>query len=223
MSDQTQAATETSTQTPPAATTTVVTPPPATATTAPKREEITLTSEQLAERLDRARREQLKQLGAENVEDVKKALDEFKAKQELEKTEAQKNAEKLAELDRVKARAAVLEETTKARAQREFALLTDSQKAAVVAIAGEDHAAQLKAIDVLAPTWAASAAQDPPPAAATKTAPAATTTAPPRAAPADNAQTHLTPKEQYLRLKQTDPLKAVAYLNQHAKEIYPSA
>lgn len=221
MSDQPPAATDTSTQTPPvAAAPAVVTPPAAPPPADPK--SITLTGEQLAERLDRARRDQLKQLGAENVDDVKKALDALKAKQELEKTEAQRNADKLVELDKLKARATLLEETTKGRASREFALLTDSQKAAVIAIAGEDYAAQLRAIDVLSPTWAALT----PPAPEVVVPPVATTpatTAPPRAAPADNAQTQATPKEQYARLKATNPVAAVAYLNLHAKEIYPSA
>lgn len=219
MSDPVPGATDTSAPiTPPAVVPAVVAP--AAAVVAPATQDPAW----LPERLERAKRDVLKELGAENVDDVKKALTDFKARQDAEKTEAQKNGEKFAELDRVKARAALLEETAKSRVAREFTTLTDSQKAAVLAIAGDDPAQQLKAIDVLSPTWVT------PPAPSTtttttepaKTPAVAATTAPPRAAPADTTQANLSPKEQYARLKQTNPVAAAAYLNQHAKEIYPS-
>lgn len=177
----------------------------------------------LPARLERERKAFLEQLGVSNVEDVKKSLADFKAKQDADKTEAQRNAEKLSELDRVKARAAELETTISDRATRELAALTPEQKAAVEKIAGTDAAAQLRAIDALSGTWAKPATAPGVAAPVVTAGTAAATTAPPKVAPSDATTTQLSPKEQYARLKASNPIQAAHYLTQHAKEIYPSA
>lgn len=199
-------------------------PPTAPAPTAPRADD--QNPPWLADRLERERKAMLKTLGVESEDDAKKALADFKAKQDAEKTEAQRNAEKLSELDRTKARASELEATVKGRATRELAGLTEAQRVAVIAIAGDDPAAQLKTIDALASTWAAPATTATAPATTTTppaTAPASATTAPPRSAPPDTTQTQASPKETYQRLKATNPVQAAAFLKQHAHEIYPSS
>ena len=225
MSDQTTAVVDPTAPATPATTTVAATPAPVTTTAAPATRADDQNPPWLAERLERERKAMLKTLGVESEDDAKKALADFKAKQDAEKTEAQRNAEKLSELDRTKARASELEATVKGRASRELAGLSDAQRAAVLAIAGEDPAAQLKTIDALAPTWATAApvATTTTPAATPAAAPAAATTAPPRSAPSDTTQTQASPKETYQRLKAANPVAAAAYLKQHAQEIYPSS
>lgn len=211
-------ATDTSVQKP--AETTVAVEKPAPTVAAPSVTEAPLmTSAQLSERLERERRTLLKELGSENVDDVKAALAAFKAKQDADKTEAQRNGEKLAELERVKIELADVRATNKARAEREMALLDADQRAAVIGIAGDDTNTQLKIIDKLAPTWAKATTTT----QATPVAATAATTAPPRSAPSDTTTAVLSPKEEYARLKATNPILAGHYLTQHAKEIYPSA
>ena len=179
-----------------------------------------MTTEQLNERLERERRKVLRDLGVENVDDAKTALAAFKAKQEADKTEAQRNAEKLAELDRVKADAAALRETVSMRAASEMATLTDEQRDAVKVIAGDDSAAQLRAITALSKTWATK----PAPVAATAPAPAAppaATTAPPPTAPTgSSAGSPPDHKAEYARLKATNPVAAAHYLVRYERQIY---
>lgn len=223
MSDQSQAAPDTSAQNPPAAAAPATSAAPQPAAANQPAEQPIMSTEALNERLERERRKLLKDLGVENVDDVKTALAELKAKREAAKTEGEKTAEKLAELAREKARADSLHETVAKRAAAEMKSLSDEQRAAVVEIAGDDVAAQLRAITALTPTWAAkpAAAQAQTQTAAPASTPA--TTAPPRSAPSDSTQTQSSPKETYLRLKKTNPVMAAEFLTQHAREIYPSS
>lgn len=116
----------------------------------------------LAARLERERKALLNGLGVQSEADAKTALAAYKQAQEAAKSEAQRTAEKLAALE---AQAASLtaanaqqQAVIAARAALELAALTDAQRAAVAAIAGEDVGKQLLAIDHLKPTWAAAPA-----------------------------------------------------------------
>lgn len=161
-------------------------------------------------RLERERNKVLKDLGVESFEDAKKALDELNAKREAEKTAAQKAAELDAALKATKADKDALAEAVALIAKDRMAALTDAQKNAVTALAGDDAAKQLKAIDTLAPTWKAEA-----PAAATAT-PATQTktvdTAPAPSAPNGAAPTSPPdPKAVYEELRKSNPIIAARY------------
>lgn len=111
----------------------------------------------LDERLERAKaeglREGLKALGFESADDLKKIAAERKAKADAEKT---------AEEKRIEAESALKKEQKKSQAQAEalgvfvksqMSALTEAQKAAVMAVAGDDPAQQIKTIEALRPTW----------------------------------------------------------------------
>ncbi len=123
----------------------------------------------------------LKELGVESLDDAKKAIEALRAQEEAKKSVEQKAAEYENALKAERERIAKLTDALKAHASAQLASLTEEQRAAVAAIAGDDPAQQLKTIEALRPTWKSGAA----PATAPATAPVA---APPAApsAPADD-------------------------------------
>jgi len=163
-------------------------------------------------RLERERRAVLKDLGIESVDDAKKSLAELHAKREAEKSAAQKAAELEASLKAEKAKGDEMAKAIGAFAKAKMAGLTDAQRAAVTAVAGEDATKQLATIEALAPTWAA-------PAASAATAPAAPAaparpadTAPAPSAPSDGVgASPPDPKAVYAELKKTNPVIAARY------------
>jgi 2-oxoglutarate dehydrogenase E2 component (dihydrolipoamide succinyltransferase) len=179
----------------------------------------------LPERLKRAeeaaRSAVLKELGITDPAQAKAALDAARAAEEAQKTQAQKDAERIAALTQSSARVAELEAIAKGRAEYEMAKLSDSQKAAVTALAGNDPGAQLKAITALAPTWGQSAAPVPPSAPpAAPVVPASST--PAGAAPAPAQISGTDHKARYADLQKTNPVAAAHYLTAHQKDIYPT-
>jgi len=112
-----------------------------------------------------------------------------------------------------KTRVDQLEATITARATREMGALTQAQQAAVTAIAGNDAAAQLRAIDALAPTWAAPAPGQAPPAppipAPGQSAPVNPNPPPPNPNPQPNVQAT------YADLQRRNPVQAANYLLMH--------
>lgn len=164
-------------------------------------------------RLDRERRSLLKELGIENVDDGKKAIADLKAKQDAEKTSAQKAAELAESLKSTKAQNEELSKALGTYAKSKLASLTESQRAAVVALAGEDAAKQIDAIEKLSPTWAPSPAPAP---AAPAPAPKPADTAPAPSAPKDGPSTSPPdPKAVYAELKKTNPVIAARYAAAH--------
>jgi hypothetical protein len=165
-------------------------------------------------RLERERAKVLKDLGIESLEDGKKAIGELNAKREAEKTSAQKAAELEGTLKSTKADKEAMAAALGGYAKTQLASLTDAQREAVAAIAGEDPVKQLKAIEALAPTWKAAAGTP-----ATPSTPAApgtpkpNDTAPGQSAPNDsNANTSPPdPKAIYAELKKTNPFIAARY------------
>lgn len=176
----------------------------------------------------------LQQLGVAKLEDAQSVLAAHKSAEDAKKSDAEKFAATSAELERAKARAQQLEESTKTWATAEMAKLDAAKQGAVTAIAGDDPAAQLKAIAALAPTWGqpaapAAAAQSTAAAgatgaAATQQAAAPATSAPPANAPDGNTPTQspVDHKAVYERLTRENPWQANIYARDHAREIFPN-
>lgn len=165
----------------------------------------------LPERLARAREAALKELGFASVEDAKAA----KAAADAAKTDAQKQAEKLAELEKVAVKAKAHEASLSRMADVELAKLSDAQKSAVTALAGDDKIAALDVIEKLRPTWTTQA-----PAATTEAAPKPpagppASTAPGRTAPAAATTSKADPKTEFKQLASTNPFAAAALLQTH--------
>jgi hypothetical protein len=172
----------------------------------------------LAGRLERERKAILKELGVDSADDVKKALADLKAKREAEKTETQKTAELIADLKRKEERLSSLETAVSVKAKNELALLTETQRKAVEALAPDnDPALVLGAIEALKPTWVV-----PEPPKQTQPEPPKTTMLPASAnGPAEPTTSPPNRKAQYEELLQKNPFYAHAFYKQHAREIYP--
>jgi hypothetical protein len=176
--------------------------------TAPETQKNSKEPDWLPARLEQARRSILKDLGVDDVEAAKAAITAAKAADEQKKSEAQKAAE-FATLN--KTLQASLDATTQALgtyAKAQMAGLSDAQRAAVAAVAGDDAAKQLSTIDALRPTWASAAA---PAATATPSAPV-TDTAPNRGMPKDGGG-HSPPDHSavWAELQKTNPVLAARY------------
>lgn len=184
-------------------------------------------------RLERERKATLKAAGFDSEEDAKAAAKALKDQREAEKALATKLAERDAELTQTKTRAQQLEASTKEYAGRMMIGLTEAQKNAVAAIAGDDAAAQIKAIMALTPTWAkeeAAAAAvvaattpavgTPAPAVAQPAAAPPANTAPGRTAPVGGDTSAPNHRAVYDELKKTNPFAAADYALQHAAEVY---
>lgn len=163
----------------------------------------------LGARLERERQKMLKDLGVESVDDAKKAIADLNAKRDAEKTAAQKATEAESALKVEKAKSDEMAKTLGAYAKSKLASLTDAQRNAVLAIAGEDASKQLTAIETLSPTWASPSA---PPAAPVKPA----DTAPAPSAPKDG--TLLSPTDHkaiHAEMVKTNPVIAARYALAH--------
>jgi len=162
----------------------------------------------------------LKALGVANVDEAKAAIAAAKAAADTKKSAEEKAAEYKTQLEATAAKAAALEGTIKDRVAIELSALTAEQKAAVQAVAGDDAAAQLRAIDKLKPTWAAaptSPAADPAKPPSAKTTPA--TTAPTREAPGSAPPDPTNHLAVYTDLKATNPMAAAQYRKAHRAEL----
>lgn len=160
----------------------------------------------LAPRLERERSKVLKDLGVDSPEEAKKAIEAARAAAEAQKSDAQKRGELESLLKAERAanqeKAAALD----AYAKSQMGALTEAQRNAVAAVAGEDPAKQLKTIEALKPTWAGAAA----PAAPVELP--VRDTAPAPAAPKDGAPAPpLDAKAFYEELKITNPVLASRY------------
>jgi hypothetical protein len=163
-------------------------------------------------RLEQARSAALKDAGFESVEDAKKAAKELNDKREADKTDAQKRGELETSLKSKDKQLNDMSEALKAYATSQLAGLSDAQKAAVAAVAGDDPAKQLKTIEALRPTWAGVAAPAAPASTETKTA----DTAPGRMMPKEGGGTSpADPKAVYAELKKTNPILAARYASEN--------
>jgi hypothetical protein len=154
----------------------------------------------LPARLERERRKLLSDLGVERVDDARAAIAELKKLRDAEKTETERMRAQIAELEGKAKRADYLDSVVSVKAKAELATLTDAQREAVMAVAGEDSGAQLKAVELLRPTWTVAA---PAVALPTKTAPA--NTAPAAKSPAPSSAESENVLDTYKRLQSKDP------------------
>lgn len=161
----------------------------------------------LGPRLERERAKILKDLGVESLDEVKKAVGEAKKAEEAQKSDAQKRGELESTLKKELAEKQALTEALGSYAKSQMGALTDEQRNAVSALAGEDPARQLKTIEALRPTWASAAAV-----AAPAATPAPKDTAPAPAAPKEGAP--LPPpdaKAIHAEMLKTNPIAAARY------------
>ena len=109
------------------------------------------------------------------------------------------------------------------QAAAELEKLTETQRAAVKEIAGDDPAEQVLTVARLRATWGTAPAGPAPPATNGGTSqPGSTTTAPPAGgAPPPAATSPTDYKAEHARLKQENPYAAAMYMNLHADKIYP--
>lgn len=163
-------------------------------------------------RLERERRSLLKELGIDSTDEAKKLISEANAKKEAEKSDAQKRGELEKDLESKNKRLNEMAEALGAHATAQLKGLNDQQREAVLGIAGDDPAKQLKTIEALRPTWAGAAA---PAAAASPEAPRNTAVAP--SAPKDEG-THSSPPDHkaiYAEMLKTNPILASRYALEH--------
>lgn len=184
---------------------------------------VTGTPEWLQERLERAERvaqeKLLKSFGVSSADEVKMLLQSARERREAERSDADK-------LKELRERAAIADTYAKqlvdknaalaAYAEASLSALTPGQRAAVVAIAGDDPSVQLKAVETLRPTWIQPAGAVATAATETKVAPA--TTAPVVAAPPPASGTSPNHLAVYESLR-TNPVRAADYYLRHANEI----
>lgn len=170
----------------------------------------------LSGRLDRHAKQILKDLGIDNPEDAKAALKAYREEQERKKSDIQRLTEENAALAAKAKRAEELEQAVKTSADAEMASLTVEQREAVIDIAGDDPAKQLRAIKRLAPTWSRPAPAAPSPTPVSNTAPG-------RDAPNGDTGTESPPdhKARYAQLKKENPVAAAYYAQVHQSEIFP--
>jgi len=173
----------------------------------------------LPERLERAkqaaRAEILKDLGAESLDAAKARIVAAKAAEDAQKSELQRLTERIAALEPSAAKVAELQAVVAQHADAELAKLTDEQRAAVTAIAGDDKARALATVEALRPTWAkaAPAAPAPPP-------PPANTAAAGAAPTGANVPT-VNHKATWEALKSANPIAAAQYLDFYQADIFP--
>lgn len=181
-----------------------------------------LPPEALKARLEAAeasgQRKLLESLGIKEAAELKTLIDEKHKRDEAAKSLEQRAAEQATALEAERARGAALIATIKARADVEIAALTDAQRAAVAAIAGDDASKQLAAIDALKPTWGSQSA----PAVQAPSAPAAQSTTTPRAsAPAEAGTVAMADaRATFERLKVENPFAAAQFARRHAGSLF---
>lgn len=198
---------ETPANAPPAAQPQASSPPPAKSETPPEEKPSWLDA-----RLERERRSLLKELGIDSADEAKRLISEANAKKEAEKSDAQKRGELEKDLESKNKRLNEMAEALGAHATAQLKGLNDQQREAVLGIAGDDPAKQLKTIEALRPTWAGAAAP-----AAKVDAPVVRDTATPRSAPKDEGTQSSPPdhKAIYAEMQKTNPILASRYALEH--------
>lgn len=205
-----------------------VTPPPAAPDPKPQVQASDLPADALKARLesakDAARREMLAELGVTDTKNAKEALAELKRRQDAEKTETERLAARVAELEGKAAKADHATQIASRRAAAELSVLTDAQRAYVTKAAGDDPLRQLETIDTLRETGllaTAPAAPPPAPAAGAAPPPAALPTPPATTAPVGGAPppsgsvSPVDHKATFDSLRKSNPVVAAAYARRH--------
>lgn len=187
-------------------------PAPAPAPPAPKPDE---KPPWLDERLSQAKKAALKEAGFDSPEAAKKAYEAWKAQEDAKKTNEEKQAALQQSLQATEAQLNETREALKSYAASQMSALTETQRAAVTQLAGDDAAKQLKTIEALRSTWAASAPAAPAAPAASSAPPPADTTvgkSMPRDPGAGPPPDH---KAVWEQLKKTNPVLAARYAQEN--------
>lgn len=177
---------------------------------APKKEPSWLKSRLDRER-DAATRAALRELGMDDLTAAKEQLSAFKALQESKLSEEERLRQKLSELDATKAELAEYRAAVDAQAVEAMAALTDTQKAAVLAIAGDSPHKQIRAIAALKTTWVE--------VQPTKPIAPPLSTAPASKAPTPTADAPTSVLLKYEALEQQHPARAAYFYLKHQREI----
>lgn len=165
----------------------------------------------IGQRLERERTKMLKDLGVESLDDAKKALEQVRAVEEQKKSDAQKRGELESTLKTEREEKKAMADALGAYAKSQMGSLTDAQREAVAAVAGDDPAKQLKTIEALKPTWASAAAP-----AAPAPAPKPKDTAVAVAMPKDGAPAGPPDaKAQFEEMKAANPIVAARFALQN--------
>lgn len=167
----------------------------------------------LPERLQRAQQAALREAGFATLDEAKAA----KAALDATKSEAERTADRIRQLEPAAARAEAQAATIARYAEAELRKLSEPQRAAVIAIAGDDKARALDVIEQLRPTWAGEPAQSAQASAALPAALPATpaaASAPGRTAPpAAGTSSEVNPRAHWQSLRASNPFAAAAYLS----------
>ena len=171
----------------------------------------------------------LAELGITDTKDAKASLAELKRRQDAEKTETERLAARVAELEGKAAKADHAAQVAARRAAAELSGLTDAQRSYIAKAAGDDPLRQLETIDsmreagLLAAPAAAAPSATPPAAAPTPpAAPQLANTSPPPNAPMPGQVSPVDHAAVFESLRQTNPILAANYARVHRVGLNPS-
>lgn len=167
----------------------------------------------LPARLEQVRRSVLKELGVENLDSAKAAMAQVIAQQEAQKSAEQKAIEAGAKLEAMTSKVAAYEAALKVHADSRLSALSEEQRRAVNAVAGDDPASQIKTIDLLSPTWSKKPDAITPAAKLEDTAPG-------KKQPDGALVTPPSARATWEALKTTNPIFADRYLLANQSEIF---
>jgi len=179
--------------------------------------------EALTARLEAAKRtgqtELLKSLGVTDAAQLKGAIDALKAAEDAKRTDAEKLANLLAEKQTNEAKLGEYAKAIDSVWASESTKLTTEQLAAITALAGDDSAKRIQALNALRPTWVAAQTQTTT-APTTAPKPLATTAAPAAAPTPTVTESTIDHAAEWQRLREINPPRAALYLEQHEREIF---
>lgn len=106
------------------------------------------------DRLEQMKRSILKETGFESVEEAKEAAEAARAAKEAKKSQTQKLTEAESALKKAADEKKELADALSVHAKAQMAALSEEQRTTITALAGDDPAKQLKAIEALRPMLA---------------------------------------------------------------------
>lgn len=163
-----------------------------------------------------ARAALLAEIGVTDASEAKRLMAEAQAAADAQKSELEKLTDRANAMSVQLSKAEQAGVALKAYADAELAALSEERSAAVREVAGDDPAAQLRALVAMRKTWAPAkpeATEEPTPQQApVKPASTTPTTGGP---PEAGATTPINHRERFLQLKAKNPYLAAEYLNAH--------